>query len=352
MPEQGLKKNVLTELSTAKDWAERFVADLTVVRPVNTVRAYTHDLTRWLKFCETIDVDPLKVRTIHVIDFIRFERQRVTRDTATVNPRTVVRRLSAIRLWYSFLSLEPEHTNVSKNPVPTGTALRTAVGEVEGMPALLRYDNPLPQVLSQDEMDGFIAQLKTHRDLAIVWLLKDGAMRINEALGLRMGKIDWAGSRITVRSTKGRNERVVQLSADAINALSNYIRLERPKNLEHDHVFVCLGRRSFGQPFTYRAWVYICEQARSKAKTPRVGGVENEDREAVARMYRLALEVAEELSPHFQIIVTDHADIAEDWFQQCVVQRWRRGVKLVPEEWAGSQAEAEGDDIEAQETGE
>jgi hypothetical protein len=79
-------------------------------------------------------------------------------------------------------------------------------------------------------------------------------------------------------------------------------------------------------------------------------GVENEDREAVARMYRLALKVAEELSPHFQIIVTDHADIAEDWFQQCVIQRWRRGAKLVPDEWAGAQAEAEGDDIEAQET--
>jgi len=63
-------------------------------------------------------------------------------------------------------------------------------------------------------------------------------------------------------------------------------------------------------------------------------GIENEDREAVARMYRLALRVIQKLSPNFQMIITDHADIAEDWFQNCVVERWRRGEKLVPPSWA------------------
>lgn len=62
-------------------------------------------------------------------------------------------------------------------------------------------------------------------------------------------------------------------------------------------------------------------------------GIENEDKEGVARMFRLALEVARQLNPDFQIIITDHADIAQDWFQQRVVERWRRGVKLVPEVW-------------------
>jgi len=270
MPEREPKKRVVKEPGTAQEWAERFITDLAVIRPPNTVRAYKQDLTRWLRFCESISVDPLKARPAHVIEFIRFERQRVTRGSTTVSARTVVRRLAAIRLWYSYLSLEPEYTNVTKNPVPGDTALRTALGAVAEQPTLLRYDCPLPQVLSRDEVDRFIAELKTHRDRAIVWVLKDGAVRIHEALDLRLGKIDWGGRRITVRSKKGRNERVVQLSADAMNALSNYIRLERPKNLEHDHVFVCLGRRNFGQPLTYRGWVYICEQARSKANTPDV----------------------------------------------------------------------------------
>lgn len=62
-------------------------------------------------------------------------------------------------------------------------------------------------------------------------------------------------------------------------------------------------------------------------------GIEDEDRQAVARMYRLGFDIVQELTPNFQIIMTDHADIAEDWFQQCVIERWRGGVKLVPEDW-------------------
>ncbi len=59
----------------------------------------------------------------------------------------------------------------------------------------------------------------------------------------------------------------------------------------------------------------------------------DKDREAVVRMYRLALDVASELSPRLQIIITDHADIMESWFQECVVEKWRGGKKLVPKNW-------------------
>lgn len=59
----------------------------------------------------------------------------------------------------------------------------------------------------------------------------------------------------------------------------------------------------------------------------------DDDRQAVARMYRIAKDVVDPLNGGLQIIMTDHADIAEPWFQECVVERWRGGLKLVPEEW-------------------
>lgn len=62
-------------------------------------------------------------------------------------------------------------------------------------------------------------------------------------------------------------------------------------------------------------------------------GERSEDRDAVGRMYRLALNIVEQLSPDFQIIITDHANIHEEWFQNCIVERWRGGKKLVPESW-------------------
>lgn len=256
----------------AQRWVQRFLDDLAVVRSVNTVRAYRHDLARWIGFCCGTTTDPLCARPADVIAFIRHERERSIRDGTTVGARTIVRRLSAIRQWYCFLMLEPERTGVHRNPVAAGTALRAATGIVSGQPALLRYDQRLPQTLSAQEMDRFIACLTatTYRDRCLVWLLKDAGLRIQEALDLRLGDIQWGKASATVHSAKSRTTRLVPLSSDVMTLLGAYVRTERPPDLEHDRVFVCLGRRNFGQPLTYRAWVYICQRAREAAETPNV----------------------------------------------------------------------------------
>ena len=63
-----------------------------------------------------------------------------------------------------------------------------------------------------------------------------------------------------------------------------------------------------------------------------------EDRQKVERMYRLAYDVVQELNGQFQIIITDHANINQQWFQESVVERWREGSKLIPTEWDTSHA--------------
>lgn len=57
------------------------------------------------------------------------------------------------------------------------------------------------------------------------------------------------------------------------------------------------------------------------------------DREAVSRLFRLIYDVVQELAPELQIIVCDHANLAEDWFQESVVHNWRHGEKLIPQDW-------------------
>jgi Protein of unknown function (DUF3732) len=59
----------------------------------------------------------------------------------------------------------------------------------------------------------------------------------------------------------------------------------------------------------------------------------DEDRTAVLQLFELIARVAAELAPELQIIVTDHADLNLDWWETAVVERWRRGQKLVPEAW-------------------
>jgi len=76
-------------------------------------------------------------------------------------------------------------------------------------------------------------------------------------------------------------------------------------------------------------------QAHYPAEQDRDGDVSvlpDADREAVFKLFKLMFDVAEELSPHFQLIVTDHADLRDQWFADAVVARWR-GEGLVPEHW-------------------
>ena len=52
------------------------------------------------------------------------------------------------------------------------------------------------------------------------------------------------------------------------------------------------------------------------------------------RLYGLIFDVVESLGGKLQVIVTDHPDFSDDTrFQQSLRERWRDGVKLVPEDW-------------------
>ena len=72
---------------------------------------------------------------------------------------------------------------------------------------------------------------------------------------------------------------------------------------------------------------------RRRTSTVRWMPVGEDDRLAVSRMFRFVFDVVEKLSPGFQVVITEHADINEDWYQGAVVERWRGGLKLIPDDW-------------------
>ncbi|MEE4577551.1 DUF3732 domain-containing protein [Paenibacillus polymyxa] len=58
----------------------------------------------------------------------------------------------------------------------------------------------------------------------------------------------------------------------------------------------------------------------------------DDDKLAVKRMFDLVFDVVEILAPDFQVIITDHADLADERFQSSIVERWR-GEALIPNDW-------------------
>lgn len=58
------------------------------------------------------------------------------------------------------------------------------------------------------------------------------------------------------------------------------------------------------------------------------------DLRAVRNMFWVLHKLVKELSPNLQIIVTEHANLPEDWFQESLVEpAWREGRALIPADW-------------------
>lgn len=58
------------------------------------------------------------------------------------------------------------------------------------------------------------------------------------------------------------------------------------------------------------------------------------DIKAVRRLFELLLRFTQEDAPGFQLIVTEHANLREQWFQDALVEQpWTKPPALVPEDW-------------------
>lgn len=58
------------------------------------------------------------------------------------------------------------------------------------------------------------------------------------------------------------------------------------------------------------------------------------DIKAVRRLFELLLKFTQDDAPRFQLIVTEHANLREQWFQDALVEQpWTKPPALVPEDW-------------------
>jgi len=58
------------------------------------------------------------------------------------------------------------------------------------------------------------------------------------------------------------------------------------------------------------------------------------DLQAVRRLFELLLKFTKVDAPGFQLIVTEHANLRDQWFQESLVEPpWNKPPALVPDEW-------------------
>jgi hypothetical protein len=71
---------------------------------------------------------------------------------------------------------------------------------------------------------------------------------------------------------------------------------------------------------------------------PTMDATNDEERQAVLKMFNLIFDVVEDLAPHFQVIITEHANLGDARYQSYIRENWRGGHALVPTDWVSHES--------------
>lgn len=61
--------------------------------------------------------------------------------------------------------------------------------------------------------------------------------------------------------------------------------------------------------------------------------LEDADWGSVRQQFMLMYDVVNALQGGIQVIVCDHANFTDKWFQDCLIENWRDGKALIPRDW-------------------
>jgi len=133
---------------------------------------------------------------------------------------TINRRLNAVKHFFEYLVMEQQ--TLASNPVKPSH--------------FLRRGRPLPKQLSQDQVRTLFTRITHPRDYALALLMLRCGLRVSEVARLRLADLDWEQQSLRIDQGKGRKDRIVSLSADALGALRTCLAL-RPAVVPDGLVF-------------------------------------------------------------------------------------------------------------------
>ena len=202
----------------ALDWVARFRQYLRTERrfSAHTDSSYARDLAALVKFC-----DRLQVTEWRVLDAEHLRSFAAHAHAAGLGPRSIQRRLSAVRSFFQFLMRE----------TPAAAARGRRGARILSNPALgvraPKAARRLPQTLDADQMARLVeipvSDPLSARDRAIMELLYSSGLRLAELVGLNLTSLD-LGDRVVRVLGKGSKTRIVPVGRMAVDALKVWLR--------------------------------------------------------------------------------------------------------------------------------
>jgi len=188
----------LTQRFTNALWLERGLSE-------KTRAAYASDLALFAAWLETREQALEQAGKAAILDYLALRLQQ------GCSARSTARFLSSLRNFYQWLHAEGERTDNPTEQI-----------------ALPRTRNPLPQSLSEAEVEALLAAPDSSdtlglRDRAMLEVLYAGGLRVSELVGLTLDQLNLRQGVLQVFG-KGRKERLVPLGEEALYWLSRYLK--------------------------------------------------------------------------------------------------------------------------------
>lgn len=191
----------------------------------HTVESYAIDLRL---FFARVEKRPGKVTWRDVDGFIAGQHEQGL-AAATIN-----RRLNALKHFFDFLAGESDSAPI--NPVKPSHHVRVG--------------RSLPKKLTGAQVRQFFAGIGHEMDRALFLLMLRCGLRVSEVARLKASDVDWEQGALLVRQGKGRKDRRVYISPDALLGLRECLR-QRPVTVVGDNLF--WNRKRPGQPLSIKA---------------------------------------------------------------------------------------------------
>lgn len=176
----------------------------------HTIVSYTFDLQVFFSDC------PRRVESVTHRDVEQFLSRQHEQGLAAT---TLNRRLHAIKHLFDFLL---EEGRVLGNPIKPSH--------------FLRLGRPLPKGLTPSEVKALFACIRNPLDQALFLVILRGGLRVSESVNLKLSHIEWEEQALWIEQGKGRKDRRVYLSPDALASLKACVAL-RPSHAVDEWVF-------------------------------------------------------------------------------------------------------------------
>lgn len=218
---------------------------------VHTLTSYIKDVSSFMEYAEEV----FEITKPNDITYIIIREWIVFLTENNISPRSVNRKLSSLRKYFSFLRKEnflKEDPLLKHKSLKVSKKIHPPVSEEE-VAEVLQYI---------DEVDDF----ESLRDLLLIELLYTTGIRRNELLTLKETDVSMSENLIKVTGKRNK-QRIIPLLNVVVSHLSKYMKMKKERfGADTSALFVTNKGKELYPNFIYRVVTYHLSKVSSKQK--------------------------------------------------------------------------------------